>query len=174
MQSLRPFTPLSSTSSKEWAVADRECRPWNFVSDSRPRRSAAMPIRQYFAWMGSVLLVALFVADWWLPAPSARPHSEFPPNERVNLRIRSDHKWPERIVFDTAHSGLPLAAEASPEPDVPSAQDLAGSEQRGPLDAFAAAEPADAARAATNEKASAIHAKPRPARFHMTGMVKAD
>jgi hypothetical protein len=132
-----------------------------------------MPIRQYFAWVGSVLLVALFVAEWWLPAPSARRHSEIPPNERVNLRIRSDHKWPERIVFDTAHSGLPLAAKVHPEPHVPAAQDLAASEQRGSLNAFATTEPADAAQAATNEKVSAIHAKPRPARFRMTGLVKA-
>jgi hypothetical protein len=133
-----------------------------------------MPIRQYFLWVGSFILVALFVADWGLPAPSTPLHSEIPPNERVNLRVRSDHKWPERIVFDTAHSGLPLAAEAHPEPDVPSARDRAASEQRGPLNAFAATEPADAARAATNEKVSAIHAKPRPSSFRMTGMVKAD
>jgi hypothetical protein len=133
-----------------------------------------MPIRQYFAWVGSVLLVALFVADWGLPVPSARLHSEILPNERVNLRIRSDHKWPERIVFDTAHSGLPLAAEAHPEPHVPSAQDLAALEQRGSLNALAATGPADAAQAATNEKVSAIHANPRPATFRMTGMVKAD
>jgi hypothetical protein len=118
--------------------------------------------------------VAFFVADWWLPAPSARPHSEIPPNERVNLRTRSDRKWPERIVFDTAHSGLPLAAEAHPAPEVPSTQDLAASEQRGSLNAFAATETPDAARAATNEKVSAIREKPRPARFRMTRMVRAD
>ena len=133
-----------------------------------------MPIRQYFAWVGSVLFVALFVAEWWLPAPFARLHSEIPPNKRVNLQIRSDRKWPERIVFDTAHSGLPLAAEAHPEPHVPSTQDLAASEQRGSLNAFAAMGPAGAAQAATNEKVSAIHAKPQPATFRMTGMVKAD
>src|ERR1700750_2533503 len=78
----------------------------------------AMPLRQYFVWVGSVLLVALFVADWCLPAPVAHPHSEIPPNQRVSLRIRSDQKWPERIVFDTAHSALSLAAEAGPEPTV--------------------------------------------------------
>ena len=133
-----------------------------------------MPIRQYFAWVGSVLLVTLFVADWWFPAPYARPHSEIPPNERVNLRIRSDQKWPERIVFDTARAGLPLIAEAHPEPNVPSAQDLAAPEQSGSLNAFAVTGTADAARAATSENVSAIHAKPRPARFRMTGMVKAD
>jgi hypothetical protein len=73
-----------------------------------------MPIRQYFLRVGSILLVAMFAADWWLPAPVARPHSDIPPNERVNLRIRSDHKWPERVVFDTAHSGLSLAAGLVP------------------------------------------------------------
>ena len=96
-----------------------------------------MPIRQYFVWVGSALLVALFAADWWLPGPAAHSHSATPPNEKVNLRIRSDHKWPERVVFDTAHSGMPLAAE-TPDPDVVPNRDLAEATQRGPLDSFAA------------------------------------
>ena len=36
---------------------------------SATRGLLAMPIRQYFVWVGSVLLVALFGADWCLPAP---------------------------------------------------------------------------------------------------------
>ena len=60
-----------------------------------------MPIRQYFLWVGSILLVALFAADWLLPEPAAHPHSQIPPHERVNLQIRSNHKWPERVVLDT-------------------------------------------------------------------------
>ena len=133
-----------------------------------------MPIRQYFLRVGSILLVALFAADWWLPAPVAHPHSEIPPNEKVNLRIRSDHKWPERIVFDTAHSELSRAGEAHHDQDVLPSPELAGLEQRGPLNAFAAMESAHAAPAATNDKASAIQAKPQPARFRMTGTIKAD
>jgi hypothetical protein len=37
-----------------------------------------MPIRQYFLWVGSILLVAIFIADWLLPEPAARPHSQNP------------------------------------------------------------------------------------------------
>jgi len=133
-----------------------------------------MPIRQYFLWVGSILLVALFLADWLLPVPIAHPHSEIPPNERVNLRIRSDQQWPERIVFDTAHSGLLRAAETRHNENVPPDPELAELEQRGSFNAFAAMEPADTAPGATNDKASAIQAKPRPARLRMTGTTKAD
>jgi hypothetical protein len=59
-----------------------------------------MPLRQYFAWVGGLLLVGLFAADWLFPAPVHAPRSEIPPNETVNLRIRSDQKWPERVVID--------------------------------------------------------------------------
>ncbi|MBR0694711.1 hypothetical protein [Bradyrhizobium lablabi] len=119
-----------------------------------------MPIRQYFVWVGSVLLAALFAADWWLPDPAAHPHSAPPPNERVNLRIRSEHKWPERVVIDTAHSGKPAATEFGLELQVVSNQDFAQAERRSPLDAFAAIEAARATPSATNENASAIGGKP--------------
>jgi hypothetical protein len=134
----------------------------------------AMPIRQYFVWVGSVLLVALFAADWWLPDPVAHLHSAIAPNERVNLRIRSDHKWPERVVFDTAHSGMPLAAELGRELDVAPNQDLTQAEQRSPLDAFAAMEGAQVTPTATNDKASAIRAKPQPLGPRMSSTAKAD
>jgi hypothetical protein len=143
------------------------------------RRSAtkgllAMPIRQYFGWVGSVLLVALFATDWWLPGPAAHSHSAIPPNERVNLRIRSDHKWPERIVFDTAHSGMRLPAEFGPKLDIIPNQDTAPAEQRNPLDAFAAMEGAQITPTATNDKATAIRAKPRPLGPRMTSAAKTD
>jgi hypothetical protein len=133
-----------------------------------------MPIRQYFLWVGSVLLAALFVVDWSLPAPSVGPSSEVSPRERVNLRIRSDHKWPERIVFDTSHPGLALTAGAAQAPgDLPT-QELAGSRQHGPLDAFAATESTQAVLAATNDKASATQAKSLPVRFRMARTIKVD
>jgi hypothetical protein len=133
-----------------------------------------MPIRQYFVWVGSVLLVALFAADWWVPAPAAQPPATLAPNERVNLRIRSDHKWPERIVFDIAHSGMPLTAEIDPQPDVAPNQDIAEAKPRSPLDAFAAMEAAEVTPTATNEKVLAIRAKPRPPGTRMTSAAKPD
>lgn len=77
-----------------------------------------MPLCQYFAWVGSILLAGLFVADWCFPAPVHAPRSEILPHERVNLRIHSDHKWPEKVVFDTMGSPLTPVADTSPERDV--------------------------------------------------------
>jgi hypothetical protein len=103
-----------------------------------------MPLRQYFAWVGSILLVGLFAADWCFPAPVApAPHSESPPNERINLRIHSDHRWPERVVFDTTRSRLTPAASVSAEPDVLPSPNLAQAEQHGPLEADAAMQAGD-------------------------------
>ena len=51
--------------------------------------------------LGSLLLAGLFAADWLFPVPVHAPRSGIAPNEMVNLRIRSDQKWPERVVFDT-------------------------------------------------------------------------
>ena len=132
-----------------------------------------MPIRQYFSWVGSVLLAALLVADWLLPKPVTTPHFEIPPNERVNLRIRSDHKWPERVVFDTANSRRSFVAEAYREPDLEKPNDFAV-RQHGELRRAPAATAAAQAAAATDDKVSAIPAKPRTKSFRMTGKINAD
>lgn len=64
-----------------------------------------MPLRQYFTWVGSLLLLGLFAVDWCLPAPAVHaPRSGLLLHERISLRIHSDHKWPERVVFDTTGS----------------------------------------------------------------------
>jgi hypothetical protein len=105
-----------------------------------------MPLRQYFMWVGTILLVMLFAADWCFPPPVAHaPHSEIPPNERINLRIHSDSKWPERVVIDTTRSRLTPPADVSFEPDVLPGQNFARAEQHGPREAFAAMVPAGAA-----------------------------
>jgi hypothetical protein len=88
-----------------------------------------MPLRQYFAWVGSILVVALFVADWCLPAPFHAPHPEIPPSERVNLRIRSDHKWPDKVVLDTTGSRLAFASNKSPASEVLTSQDRSQAKQ---------------------------------------------
>ena len=74
------------------------------LEDSRPLSFLAMPIRQYFVWVGSVLSRGAIWRRLVPSGPRCTSTSEIPANERVNLRIRSDHKWPERVVFDTAHS----------------------------------------------------------------------
>ncbi|MCA1401131.1 hypothetical protein [Bradyrhizobium sp. BRP56] len=132
----------------------------------------AMPIRQYFVWVGSALLVALFAADWWLPDSPGQLHSAPPPNDRISLRIRSDHKWPERVVFDTAYSGKPRAADSRPALNDASNPDVAQVRQRNPRNAFAAMEAVTPT--ATNDNASATPAKPRSLQRLMTSAIKSD
>jgi hypothetical protein len=72
-----------------------------------------MPLLQYFGWVGSVLLAALFAAGWWLPGNvSGAPPAKAPRSENLQIRIRSDHKWPERVVFDTTGPELAPAKSA--------------------------------------------------------------
>jgi hypothetical protein len=103
------------------------------------------------------------VANCLLPEPIAHPLSQIPPNERANLQIRSNHKWPERIVFDTTRP------DRSFEPSIPRPEDLAAMEQRGSPGALSRPAPV-----ATNDKTSAIIAKPSPQTVHISGTVKAD
>ena len=60
-----------------------------------------MPLFQYFGWVGSFLLAALFAASWWFSGNVAdAPPSRAPLSESIHIRIQSDHKWVERVVFD--------------------------------------------------------------------------
>jgi hypothetical protein len=68
-----------------------------------------MPLLQYFGWVGSFLLAALLAANWCLPAPIA-PQSGVPLDQKISIRIHTDHKWPERVVLDT--SGTMVAQKA--------------------------------------------------------------
>ena len=64
-----------------------------------------MPLLKYFGWAGSFLVAALFAANWCSSVPIARSRpSDVPLNQRINIRIHTDRKWPERVVFDTTRS----------------------------------------------------------------------
>ena len=57
-----------------------------------------MPLARYFSFAGAVLLALLFALDAFLPKlPVAEKASANVPV----IRIFSDRKWPERIVYDT-------------------------------------------------------------------------
>jgi hypothetical protein len=76
---------------------------------SRGGSAAEMPLARYFFFVGGVLLALLFIVDEVVP--------KLPVSERANaatdksvIRIHSDRKWPERVVFDTS---LPTIVPAS-------------------------------------------------------------
>jgi hypothetical protein len=75
-----------------------------------------MPVLRYFGWVGSFLLALLFVANWFFPEPVARASSsDAPLRNKIIIRIHSDHKWPEKVVLDSAIAAPPLNAKASSE-----------------------------------------------------------
>jgi hypothetical protein len=70
-----------------------------------------MPLVRYFLWVGSVLLALLFIADASLPnLPAGKTTTDRP---SPAIRIHSERKWPERIVFDTSAPMPRVATDAS-------------------------------------------------------------
>ena len=76
-----------------------------------------MPVFQYFGWVGSFLLATLLAASWCFPAPIA-PNASVPLDQKVHIRIHTDHKWPERVVLETARMTPAQDAKADGETNV--------------------------------------------------------
>ena len=70
------------------------------------RELSAVAFTRYFVVVGSALAVLLSIAGWFLPEPPA----SFPDRpeiiERAAIRIRSERKWPEKIVLDTSKPAM--------------------------------------------------------------------
>ena len=62
-----------------------------------------MPLARYFVFVGGVLLALLFVVGAVLPQlPVADTDTAGAEVDKSTIRIHSDRKWPERVVFDTS------------------------------------------------------------------------
>jgi hypothetical protein len=88
-----------------------------------------MPIGRYIAWAGALLLVLLFVADWYLPKYSSEPPGD--PIEKPVIRIASVQQPPERVVIDTTQPIIVTAA-APDEPTITSEPSPVNSYASGP------------------------------------------
>jgi hypothetical protein len=100
-----------------------------------------MPLARYFLGVGGALLAVLLVAHWFLPElPDAEKASVAPPL----VRIQSEQKWPERIVYNTSRETVAPALAASEQPDIapPAVADVLATAR----DAFAEAPPSDASK----------------------------
>jgi hypothetical protein len=79
-------------------------------------QGSGMPLRKYFLGVGGVLLALLFAADALLPKPPVTGiASEV---EMPRIRIHSERKGPEAIVFDTAQPTIVVRMTARPEATV--------------------------------------------------------
>ena len=79
-----------------------------------------MPLARYFLFVGGVLLALLFVVDAVLPTlPVADADRTDTGVDKSVIRIHSDRKWPERVVFDTSIPTMVPAQTAKAEAVVP-------------------------------------------------------
>jgi len=95
--------------------------------------------------MGGALLMALLVAGAYLPSP---PVVEQVETRQPKIRIHSDKKLPERVVFDTSmpavsHPVNPMTAETEPPSSPLSADDLSAKARQ----AFARLQSSDTSKA---------------------------
>ena len=59
-----------------------------------------MPVARYFLFVGGALLALLFALDVFAPQPVAVASNSAPSIDKTVVRIRSDQKPPERVVYD--------------------------------------------------------------------------
>lgn len=59
-----------------------------------------MPVARYFLFVGGVLLALLFALDAFAPQQVAVASNSAPSIDKTVVRIRSDQKLPERVVYD--------------------------------------------------------------------------
>src|SRR4051794_108329 len=82
----------------------------------RGGRSSRMPLARYLSFVGGVLLALLFILDACFPElPVVAKPKVHPPV----IRIYSDEKWPERVVYDTSLPTIVPVAVATAERIVP-------------------------------------------------------
>ena len=61
-----------------------------------------MPVARYFLFVGGALLALLFALDAFVPQQVAVASNAAPSIDKTMVRIRSDQKPPERVVYDTS------------------------------------------------------------------------
>jgi hypothetical protein len=82
-------------------LSPRNTIPSDFGRSKKRGGYYQVPLARYFFFVGGLLLAMLLVADRYLPdSPQAFVREAYVDNSII--RIKSAHKWPERIVIDTS------------------------------------------------------------------------
>lgn len=80
-----------------------------------------MPVARYFLFVGGVLIALLLAIDALVPQQAVVASQAAPSVDKTVVRIRSDQKLPERVVYDTSLPTIvpPVATAQAPRPPVP-------------------------------------------------------
>jgi hypothetical protein len=77
-----------------------------------------MPVARYFLFVGGVLLALLFVIGAYAPQPAVVTAANTD-SDKPFIRINSERKWPEAVVFDTSHPPVVAAPAVTVAASVP-------------------------------------------------------
>jgi hypothetical protein len=121
-----------------------------------------MPLARYFLFVGAALLTLLFISNAYLPKLPVTDKTEAAADLPM-IRIHSDRKWPERVVFDTTTPPVAPVQLAKAEVAVPvqapvTAADVSASRAR---DSFAQLQPSDLNQPSDLTKKPEAAAKPQ-------------
>ena len=83
-----------------------------------------MPLVRYFFFVGAALLALIFVIDAYVPN-SPPVERKTPTADLSIIRIHSDRKWPERIVFDSAFPTIAATTTRMTETAAPAPTNVA-------------------------------------------------
>jgi hypothetical protein len=103
-----------------------------------------MPVARYFLFVGGVLLALLFALDAFAPQQVVVASNAAPSIDKTVVRIRSDQKLPERVVYDTSLPTIvppAVKSQIAAAPAAPAADPMAQARVR---DTFAQFVPAEA------------------------------
>jgi hypothetical protein len=88
-----------------------------------------MPVARYFLFVGGVLLALLLAIDALVPQQAVVASQAAPTVDKTVVRIRSDQKLPERVVYDTSLPTIvpppSMTAQVVAPPSVPALADAA-------------------------------------------------
>ncbi len=120
-----------------------------------------MPLARYFMYVGGVLLALLLVVNAALPT---LPVADKTDTEKPVIRIHSDRKWPEPVIFDTSHPTVAPVQIAKGEAAAPAPATVADVSANARMsEAFAQLQPSDL-KQVEQPQLKKPDAKPQPKR----------
>ena len=124
-----------------------------------------MPVARYFMFVGGALFALLFLIDAYAPSQAVVASDAAPSIDRNVVRIHSDQKLPERVVYDTSLPTIvppPSKIQVAAAPRPPVAREVTA--QARVRDTFAQFVPADVkkpeAQAQRKRRVARTHANP--------------
>ena len=133
-----------------------------------------MPVARYFLFVGGVLLALLLAIDALVPQQATVSSQAAPSVDKTIVRIRSDQKPLERVVYDTslptivppvvtAQATAPVVAPSTPVPSAPVVASADATAQARARETFAQFVPPEAKKPEAQVQRKRKIAKTRPA-----------